>query len=241
MGIIRMGMPEELVILLQKNYSLNKFVETGTYYGNTAIWATKYFKNVSTIEFSEELFQVTSSKYKDFRSVEFLLGDSRSQLSKLINSIDEQALFWLDAHWSGGVTYGKEDQCPLLEEIEIINRSPLNHFILIDDARLFMSPPQSPHDIEAWPNIVEVIDALRAGKESRDTYIVIIEDVIVAVPHYAKPELSKYCQEVNSKIWEEYGKNIKRSNLQKGLKLINTDISNLPKRIFRKIYREIFE
>ena len=32
------------------------------------------------------------------------------------------------------------EMCPLLNEIEGINRSPHEHFVFIDDARLFMSP-----------------------------------------------------------------------------------------------------
>lgn len=214
MGIIRMGPPEELIMRLTHEFEIPNFVETGTYYGKTAVWASHYFKNVFTIEYSQELYQKVSPQYKNVENLHFIWGDSRTQLSQLIEQLEGSTLFWLDAHWSGGLTYGETDQCPLIEEIEILNRSPYPQFILIDDARLFTSPPQIPHKIEQWPEITEVIEVLKVGDQER--YIVLIEDVIIAVPSSAKFLVANYCQETNNKLWQEYGK----SNFEKGLKLI---------------------
>ena len=52
MGLIRMGPPENLMRKLKDKYELRDFIETGTFHGNTAIWATSQFDNVITIEFS---------------------------------------------------------------------------------------------------------------------------------------------------------------------------------------------
>lgn len=220
-----MGVPEELVTLLQKKYNIRQFIETGTFYGGTAVWASEFFETVFTIEFSSELYEKISTKYQDIKNIQFLFGDSRVQLNRLINKLDKRAIFWLDAHWSGGETYGEEDQCPLIEEINIINCSSIDHFILIDDARLFTSPPQPPHHLENWPSISQVIDTLRS--KFSDKYIVIIEDVIIAVPSEAKLTLAKYCQQVNAKAWEDYGKNLRESKLEKGIKLILSELKSL--------------
>jgi len=69
-------------------------------------------------------------------------------------------LFWLDAHWSGGDTYGENDECPLMDELKIIFQYRKNYVILIDDARLFMAPPPKPHKIENWPSIKEIVNIL---------------------------------------------------------------------------------
>ena len=218
MGIVRMGPPQKLITMLANEFTVINFVETGTYYGGTTTWASKHFKNVFTIEYSKELYQEAVSKFNQFKNVEVVWGDSRTELSKLVEKLNSSSIFWLDAHWSGGLTYGKTDQCPLVEEINILNRSRFEHFILIDDARLFTSPPQLPHQIEQWPNIASVINALNSG--NGDRYIVIIEDVIIAVPMFAKLAVAHYCQEVNAQAWEEYGKQLKTSDLDKGIDLI---------------------
>ncbi len=217
MGLVRMGAPNNLIEKLATNFKISNFVETGTYHGGTAIWAANFFKNVLTIEYSKELYEQTVAKF-DISNIEFIFGDSRTELSKLVERLDSSSLFWLDAHWSGGLTYGDTDQCPLIEEINIINSSSLDNFILIDDARLFTSPPQPPHKIEQWPDIAAVIQALKSRQS--DKYIVIIEDVIIAVPSFAKSVVSEYCQNVNAKAWEDYGKQLKSSNFDKALQLI---------------------
>jgi hypothetical protein len=239
MGIVRMGVPTELVSQLATQFAVKNFVETGTYYGDTAIWASKNFENVLTIEYSKELYEHTRIKYQNIDNIIFLFGDSRSQLSELIASLDSPAIFWLDAHWSGGLTYGENDQCPLLEEINLINNSQFEHFILIDDARLFTSAPQPPQRIDQWPDISEIVDALRS--KYSDKYIVIIEDVIITVPSFAKSLLANYCQNVNAKAWEKYGKLHSKSNLQKGLELIFLDVKTSFKSLASKIKNRVLK
>ncbi|HVZ38277.1 MAG TPA: hypothetical protein VHI13_03300 [Candidatus Kapabacteria bacterium] len=217
-----MGPPEDLIVRLARARTIRHFVETGTYRGRTAAWAAEHFPSVWTIEFSRELYDEARERHRALENVRFRFGDSRRELERIVGGLDTPALFWLDAHWSGGATYGAEDQCPLLEEIAIINRSAEESYILIDDARLFLSPPQPPHRIAQWPDIAAVVDALRAG--GREMYIVVIDDVIIAVPAAAKGIVAAYCQEVNAQAWEEYGRQQAASGLRRGLQLICRDI-----------------
>jgi hypothetical protein len=69
---------------------------------------------------------------------------------------------------------------------------------LIDDARLFTSPPPRPHQIEDWPPIDQVIENIKAGPH--DKYIVIIQDVILVVPRSARNLVAHWSQEVNAHI-----------------------------------------
>lgn len=60
MGIVRMGAPEEEIIFLKQLFHLTRFVETGTFKGGTSIWASQFFKQVDTIEFSKPIYLETS-------------------------------------------------------------------------------------------------------------------------------------------------------------------------------------
>jgi len=220
MGIVRMGPPKELIMRLQALYDIDTFVETGTYSGFTAYWASQIFTRVFTVEFSEELYKQTSAKYRDVTNINFLYGDTRDRLTDIVPNLETPTLFWLDAHWSGGPTYGEDDQCPILEELRIINQSKQDHFILIDDARLFTSPPEPPHFVEQWPDIVALLNRLT---EHENRYVVIIEDVIVAVPDHSKLTLVKYCQAVNQKLRR---KSAKRKKIFKGFRRIYYGLRN---------------
>lgn len=227
-----MGPPQELMSSLATEFHLKEFVETGTYYGGTAVWASKEFERVLTIENSQEIYEITKNKYRDVDNIEFLFGDSRELLDNLVHKLVGPSVFWLDAHWSGGLTYGDDDQCPLIEEIKIIDSSVLDHFIFIDDARLFLSSPQPPHNINQWPTISDLIFALKSNFPNR--FIVIIEDVIIAVPEYSKQVVSTYCQNVNAKAWQEYSDSCRKSNTQKGFDLITLDLANKARRIISR-------
>ncbi|MGL5080822.1 MAG: FkbM family methyltransferase [Microcoleaceae cyanobacterium] len=202
MGLVRWGPPTKIVDIFKENYHLKNFIETGTYHGETAWWASQRFQRVITIERSEIIYKHVQAKYSHIENIEFLEGDTRSQLDRIVPSLNSPSLFWLDAHWSGGETYGEGDECPLLKEIEIINRSNCEHFIFIDDARFFTSPPVKPHKIEHWPDLTTVLNLLNSSASER--YIVILDDVIIAVPHQAKQILAQYCQQENTKEWLVY-------------------------------------
>ncbi|MGB7894786.1 MAG: FkbM family methyltransferase [Microcoleus sp.] len=198
-----LGDCKQLMLVLKNEYNLPTFVETGTFQGSTSVWAAEHFQKVFTIEFAKHIYESTSSAYSHVKNIEFLWGHTKEQLKLVVPQLNDPALFWLDAHWMGGGTAGENDECPLLEELEIINNSECEHFILIDDARLFLSPPPSPHRIEQWPSLNEIIATLSA-KTSR--YTVIFEDAIVSVPERAKSVVAQFCQDANTKAWEEFSR-----------------------------------
>ncbi|OQZ04339.1 MAG: hypothetical protein B6D34_03935 [Candidatus Brocadia sp. UTAMX1] len=219
MGIVRMGPPTELIYELKSAFGISRFIETGTFLGDTAHWASKIFEKVITIECSDSYYNQTIQKYGYINNIEFLYGDTKYKLSEILPNIGVPAIFWLDAHWCGGQSYGKGDECPLIQEIETINKSSYDNFIFIDDARLFMSPPPRPHLIDQWPDISMILNSLTSVNNGR--YIVIIEDVIIAVPIFAKSIVARYCQQINTKLSLEDS-----SNFRKGLKLIFLSLKN---------------
>lgn len=112
------------------------FVETGTYKGNTTARMARHFRDVHTIELSEELYRRASDRFENQSNVTCHHGSSPDVLRSLAPTIDEPAIFYLDAHWSGGVTAHGEVEVPLLEEIDIILARNMPDIIIVDDIRL---------------------------------------------------------------------------------------------------------
>ncbi len=71
-------------------------------------------------------------------------GDSGEVLKQLIPVLSSQAIFWLDGHYSGGLTAKGAKECPGYEELNAIFNSSIEHVICIDDARLFVGKNDYP-------------------------------------------------------------------------------------------------
>ncbi|HWV47791.1 MAG TPA: hypothetical protein VN039_17475, partial [Nitrospira sp.] len=96
-----------------------------------------------------------------------LHGNSASMLPLALASIKQSTLFWLDAHYSGGITACGDQHSPILLELEHIFRHPIRgHVIVIDDARLFGADSAYPTleqlqlfiDAQSTPRKLEIID-----------------------------------------------------------------------------------
>jgi hypothetical protein len=192
MGAIRMGPPEELILALRKRSGLDHFVETGTFRGDTAVWAAAHFPRVTTIEMSAAIHAAAKARFSSLANVRAIEGDSRAALGELLAGLSQPAIFWLDAHWSGLDTAGIDAECPVLDELVRINASPQAHVVLVDDARLFCAPPPRPHRAEQWPDLRNLVEALAAGSRR---YVVLFEDVFVAVPSEQRRFLATWLQD----------------------------------------------
>jgi hypothetical protein len=197
MGATRMGPPPDLIEALKKQFAPGVFIETGTYRGATARWASSHFQTVYTIEASREAYDSARGIHQTLANVTFLFGSSPEVLRQLLPTIHAPALFWLDAHWMGSESFGETKECPLLDELKEINRSPNAHFILVDDARLFLAPPPLPHKAEQWPDIRAVLDEL----SQKPRYTTVFEDVIVSVPETARGSISAFLQQRTTAYW----------------------------------------
>ena len=142
MGSVHFGVPEELILFLKRKFELEDFVETGTFQGGSAAWAARHFKRVFTIEANEPLWRAARARYAALANVQFILGNSPEELTKLLPNLGRSPLIWLDAHWCGPHTAGETAECPLLAELAVIAAAHIEpKVVLIDDARLFMAPP----------------------------------------------------------------------------------------------------
>jgi 16S rRNA G966 N2-methylase RsmD len=213
MGIVSFGIPEQETEYLRSLMGLDVVVEGGTYKGGTAILLSKSFGKVYTIEKSKAMYEIAKDNLKDLQNVNLLQGDTREHLKYILDNNDN-ILIWLDAHWSGGDTYGEEDECPLIEELEIIfHYQDKNMVILIDDARLFLAPPPYPHKIEEWPSLTEILRVMPTNWELLE-----LEDVLYLFPQSKSEDIKSFIQKITTDRWKQYGKN-KQYSFLKGVKM----------------------
>lgn len=177
-------------------FSIKTFVETGTYRGETTRWAATRFNHVSSIEIDAATFEIACATLADLENVELHLGDSRTCLPDIVAEIYDPAAFWLDAHKGGG-WFGKGDDCPILDEIDIINTCPAPTLIMIDDARGFLSPPPPPFDWQAWPDLRTI---LNRACESPARFSVVFDDVILCVPFIWREPLREELHRIKPKL-----------------------------------------
>jgi len=196
LGCFEMGPPRDFIRWLRDRAGARSFIESGTFRGETASWAADLFQEVITIELSPEIHRQTSARLASKSNISFRLGHTKAVLASLLPQLRQPAIFWLDAHWSGLDTAGREEECPLLEELALLNAASVNHCILIEDARLFTAPPPLPHQASQWPTIWEVHAALQQGPRPR--FVIIQRDVIIAVPGEYRAEVIDYWQ-----AWQE--------------------------------------
>lgn len=189
MGLKYMGIPPGLINFFSLNFGLQVFVETGTYYGDTAIIASKFFEKVITIERSEKYYQIAKKNVENYPNINIMYGDSRIILKKVLNELNSPAIFWLDAHRCADA-YGCDDECSLLEELFLIKSNSLDNIILIDDARYFIRPPLKPHNSCYWPSLIQITEIFK----SRDVYMAIVDDVWVIIPQKYSNIFIEYLQ-----------------------------------------------
>lgn len=203
-----MGPPRDFIRWLRDRADVRVFIESGTYRGETAGWAADLFQEVITIELSPEIHRETRARLSSKGNISFKLGHTKSVLTSILPQMRDPAIFWLDAHWSGLNTAGRDQECPLLEELALLNATAVEHFILIDDARLFTAPPPLPHRASAWPTIWEIHEALQQGPSHRFT--IIHRDAIIAVPEQYRDAVIAYWQ-----AWEESEPSLPREVLRR--------------------------
>ena len=166
----------EKIIKIAKEYNCKIFIETGTYLGATTYEMMQYFKKLYSIELSTQLYEMAVSKFRKYSKVNILKGDSSYLMNDLVKNIDDTTLFWLDGHYSGGITARGESDCPIFKELEAIFTTKEKYVIMIDDARCF----GNLHEPD-YPTISELNEFVQ--KNSPRKMILNIEiDIITFLP-----------------------------------------------------------
>ena len=128
-----------------KDFSMTTLIETGTCLGEMVNATKQIFKKIYSIELDPILFKNAQQRFSSSKNITLLNGDSSKVLPEVLKAIDYPCLFWLDAHYSGGITAKGELETPIAQELKsILTQSIKNHVILIDDARCFTGQNDYP-------------------------------------------------------------------------------------------------
>ncbi len=162
-----------------KKYPNAVLVETGTYLGGGVMEGLNSgFERVISFEIKKDLYDKCCEAFKyliPLDRVTLIHGSSATELYKNIKDVNTPMTFWLDGHFSAGITgYDKDNVSPLLKELEQIKQHYIKtHTILIDDRRLMVKTGNGGLDCKFDITEGEVIAKL---KEINKDYVVKYED-----------------------------------------------------------------
>lgn len=125
---------------------LRTFVETGTYFGDMVHAVKDIFAAIYSIELGVELHELARRRFSHVSHVRILQGDSGDVLEQVLREVTEPCLFWIDGHYSVGVTARGALETPIEMELAHIAGHPQRnrHVVLVDDARCFTGEGDYP-------------------------------------------------------------------------------------------------
>jgi hypothetical protein len=115
------------------------WIETGTYLGQTAVFLSKHFSKVYTIEPDIDLFKNVKKYLIKYKNITIINSESKKALIELLSKkIKQNINFFLDAHNVGNnstKTYKSRIANPILDELKIIQKNikNLKNFIIFVD------------------------------------------------------------------------------------------------------------
>ena len=148
--------------ILKKWGSDSNWIETGTYLGETTQVLSSFAREVITIEPAHDLALDARIKFGKKGNVRVIEGTSEDVLDgaiqALLNLKPLDINFWLDGHYSAGITYLGQSECPVPEELATIEKylkSDSKLTILIDDVRAFSPTGQIR---SGYPSLSYLVD-----------------------------------------------------------------------------------
>lgn len=154
------------------------WVETGTFLGETTDFLASMSPAVYSIEPEPTLASEAIEYFKNRPHVTIIQNLSESALPDLLPTLSGNINFWLDGHFSEGITFQGPKDTPILDELQCIQDN-LKNFgnvrIMIDDVRCFN--PAVP-DYSSYPSLAMVLEALEKMGLTWD----IEHDILVAKP-----------------------------------------------------------
>jgi len=191
MGTIKFSIPKQLIRSIVSHISIDNFVETGTFKGETAIWAAQYFKNVFTIESDTEKVKDLQKQTDLPANITLINGDSKEELSAIINKLEGRAIFYLDTH-----SYDQNNKnistCVVIDELKTLSAAK-QPVIFINDARCFLGTNPDERR-KNWPTFETIFNLLK--QLFPESFVTIVDGVIVCAPKDVENIISAYSASV---------------------------------------------
>jgi hypothetical protein len=137
------------------------WIETGTYLGETTKHLGTISEKLISIEPEKKLFENALSKFKNYKNVTLINGTSEGELGLAISSLNEKEIqdisFWLDGHYSAGITFLGAEETPVNSELKTIadNLNRINNItIFVDDCRQFAKSDEPDNSYPTLSSLV---------------------------------------------------------------------------------------
>jgi hypothetical protein len=148
-------------VLLRNGLRDATWVETGTYMGDTTSVLSKVAKMVYSIEPEPALFSKAEQRFSNTSNVKIIKGLSEDVFPKLLPTLSGNVCFWLDGHYSAGITFKGPQETPIIDELTGIGRNITQMgkvVVMVDDVRCF--DPSNP-EFSAYPPVGFLVDWAR--------------------------------------------------------------------------------
>ncbi len=174
-------------VLLRNAFSNAQWVETGTFLGQTTKELSKHGSFVFSIEPEPTLYENAIRHFKTYPNVKILKGLSEEVFPSLLPCLSGKINFWLDGHYSAGITHKGPQDTPIIDELAHISNN-LHRFdkvcVMIDDIRCF-NPELD--DYSSYPSLNALVDW--ANQNSLSWHIE--HDIFIAKSKPSQPQLYK--------------------------------------------------
>ena len=116
------------------------WVETGTYLGDTTSNLRRIGSAVVTIEPEPTLAEMARRRFSRFQNITVVNGTSEEAFPDVVASVSGSVSFWLDGHYSAGITFLGESETPVESELRSVTNQ-IERFdsvtVFVDDFRCF--------------------------------------------------------------------------------------------------------
>jgi hypothetical protein len=166
-------------VLLRNGLRDATWIESGTFMGDTTSVLSKVAKMVYSIEPEPTLFSKAEQKFRNTSNIKIIKGLSEDVFPKIIPTISGNICFWLDGHYSAGITFKGPQDTPISDELTVIGRNITKTrkiVVMIDDVRCF--DPKNP-EYSAYPPV----DVLVAWAREHSLSWHIEHDIFIAKNH----------------------------------------------------------
>ncbi|NBW49214.1 MAG: hypothetical protein EBR49_03830 [Betaproteobacteria bacterium] len=130
--------------------------------GETTALLAQHSRQVYSIEPEPKLYARASALFADKKHVEIINGLSETVFPELLPKLNGDVNFWLDGHYSAGITFKGPVDTPIVAELNTIADN-LHRFgkvsVLVDDVRCF--DPTLP-EYSTYPSVDYLVDWARA-------------------------------------------------------------------------------
>jgi hypothetical protein len=159
---------------LANRTSSRVFIEAGTFVGNTAMRCSRHFEKVITMELDVALFRSAQTYLSSRKNVTCLQGDALQLLPSVLEQADVQdALIFLDGHFSGGATAHGDQAEPACDEIALLaeHKDKVNA-VVVDDFRCFGRD-------QGWPRRSVLLETIENSFGDDFDYTVHLDQVLI--------------------------------------------------------------